>query len=114
MNTNSWRTRALAASWCVALGVFVLIAADNTGIAQQAAPTRAPAAQAAAGGRGAAPQAQGRGRGPAPVDTLGAGPWDLPAGRGTRIHVSVVTKGLDHPWGIAFLPDPSTPLGAVA
>ena len=22
-----------------------------------------------------------------------------------RIHVSVVTKGLDHPWGIAFLPD---------
>src|SRR4029079_13770012 len=30
--------------------------------------------------------------------------WDLPAGRG-RVHVSVLTKGVDHPWGIAFLPD---------
>jgi glucose/arabinose dehydrogenase len=101
---NSWRTRALAASWCVALGIFVLIGAGNTGIAQQA-PAGQPPAAPAGGGRGAAPQGQGRGRGPAPVDTLGAGPWDLPAGRGSRIHVSVVTKGLDHPWGIAFLPD---------
>ena len=106
------RTRVFA-SWCMALGIFVLIAADNTGIAQQApggaqagAPTRG--GQAPAPGREGAAGAQGRGRGPAPVDTLGAGPWDLPAGRGTRIHVSVVTKGLDHPWGIAFLPDPST------
>jgi len=61
-------------------------------------------------GRGAAaPQPQApapaaRGRGPAPVDTLGAGPWDLGAGRGVRIHVTAV-KGLDHPWGIAFVPD---------
>src|SRR5215469_7291189 len=47
-----------------------------------------------------------RGRGPAPVDTLGTGPWDLAAGRGVRIHVTAV-KGLDHPWGIAFLPDGS-------
>ena len=110
---NSWRrTRALAASWCVALGVFVMLASDNAGTAQQAPagqPAAAPAggqapAQPAPGRQGAAP-GQGRGRGPAPVDTLGAGPWDLAAGRGTRIHVSVVTKGLDHPWGIAFLPD---------
>ena len=101
-----WKTRALAASWCVALGVFVMLAADSRGIAQQAPAAGQPAA-AAPGGRGA----QGRGRGPAPVDTLGAGPWDLTAGRGTRVHVSVVTKGLDHPWGIAFLPDPSTPPG---
>ena len=80
-------------------------------MAQQAPAQPAPGRQ---GGAGAAPpaQGQGRGRGPAPVDTLGAGPWDLTAGRGARIHVSVVTKGLDHPWGIAFLPDPSTPLGA--
>jgi aldose sugar dehydrogenase len=103
---NSWRkTRALAASWCVALGVFVMLAADNTGLAQQAPAAGQPAASTAPGGRGTAPQGQGRGRGPAPVDTLGAGPWDFPVGRGTRIHVSVVTKGLDHPWGIAFLPD---------
>ena len=29
-------------------------------------------------------------------------PWDLGAGRGVRIHVTAV-KGLDHPWGIAFV-----------
>jgi glucose/arabinose dehydrogenase len=123
--------RALAASWCVALAVFVTVASDTAGIAQQApavatrqqASAGQPAAQAPGGqapaqpaqgrqGAAAPAQGQGRGRGPAPVDTLGAGPWDLAAGRGARIHVSVVTKGLDHPWGIAFLPDPSTPPGA--
>jgi aldose sugar dehydrogenase len=42
---------------------------------------------------------------PAP-DTLGAGPWTYDtAERGTHICVSVVTKGLSHPWSIAFLPD---------
>jgi glucose/arabinose dehydrogenase len=35
---------------------------------------------------------------------LGDGPWDLGSGV-NRIHVTVVTKGLDHPWGMAFLPD---------
>jgi glucose/arabinose dehydrogenase len=41
---------------------------------------------------------------PAP-DTLGAGPWAYDtAERGTHIRVSVVTKGLSHPWSIAFLP----------
>ena len=38
------------------------------------------------------------------MDTLGPGPWDLGAGRG-RIHVEVVTRGVDRPWGIAFLPE---------
>ena len=56
----------------------------------------------------AAPQAQ---RGPAPTDTLGAGPWDLGSGR-SRVHVTAL-KGLDHPWGIAFLPDTSTGLNAL-
>ena len=60
----------------------------------------APGREGAARGGG-----QGRGRGPAPVDTLGAGPWEFPAGRGGRMKVSVVTKGVNHPWGIAFLPD---------
>src|SRR5512142_3512728 len=65
-----------------------------------------PNAPAPGPGRGAG-QAQGApGRGPAPVDTLGAGPWDLAAGRGVRIHVTAI-KGLDHPWGIAFVPDGS-------
>src|SRR4029077_19609543 len=52
----------------------------------------------------------GRGRGPAPVDTLGAGPVDRTAsagrGGGVRVHVTAI-KGLDHPWGIAFVPDGS-------
>jgi glucose/arabinose dehydrogenase len=38
------------------------------------------------------------------VDTLASGPWDFGQGA-ARYHVSIVTKGLDHPWGIAFLPD---------
>jgi glucose/arabinose dehydrogenase len=94
-----------------------MLIADNAGMGrlkaaptsseQQAPPAGQPAATAPApGGQGAARgQGQGRGRGPAPVDTLGAGPWDFPAGRGNRMKVSVVTKGLVRPWGIAFLPD---------
>src|SRR5215475_14885978 len=70
--------------------------APNVGTAQNAP---APAA-------GAGQQPPARGRGPAPVDTLGTGPWDLQAGRGVRIHVTAI-KGLDHPWGIAFVPDGS-------
>jgi aldose sugar dehydrogenase len=31
---------------------------------------------------------------------------------GQRIRVVVVTRGLSHPWSLAFLPDPSTSLGA--
>ena len=39
-------------------------------------------------------------------DTLGEGPWFYDTfERGTRIQVSVVTKGLSHPWSLAFLPD---------
>jgi len=47
---------------------------------------------------------QGRGGRGAPVDTLGEGPWELPTASGP-VRVSVVTRGLDHPWGLAFLPD---------
>jgi glucose/arabinose dehydrogenase len=81
--------------------LFVALAAGSTRAAQQ------PPADAAAPAQGA----RGGGRGPAPVNTLGAGPWDLGAGRG-RVHVTLYAKDLDHPWGIAFLQDPSTPLGA--
>jgi glucose/arabinose dehydrogenase len=38
-------------------------------------------------------------------NTLGEGPWTYTTSeRGTRIRVSVVTKGLSHPWSIAWLP----------
>ena len=69
----------------------------------QAAPA-APPAQAATA---APPLPQGAPRAgagrPAPVP-LGDGPWDF-ATEEARIHITVVTKGLDHPWGMAFLPN---------
>ena len=44
-------------------------------------------------------------RGALPVPPLGDGPWEFPtAERGLDIRVSVVTKGLFHPWDMAFLP----------
>jgi len=52
-----------------------------------------------AGGRGGA--GGGRGRGAPPE--LGDGPWDLDTELG-RVHVTVVTKGLDTPWGMVFVP----------
>ena len=82
----------------VGLVGIVAMATVSMQSAQQPAAPAPPA--------GTAPPAAARGRGPAPVDTLGAGPWDLAAGRGVRIHVTAI-KGLDHPWGIAFVPDGS-------
>ena len=94
----------LAAAWTVGLATFVVLASGIPGTAQQApAGDTPPAPQGARGG--------GRGAPPAPVNTLGAGPWDLGTGRG-RLHVTLYAKDLDHPWGVAFLPDPSTSLGA--
>jgi aldose sugar dehydrogenase len=40
-----------------------------------------------------------------PVPPLGAGPWLFDTAEQHKIRVSVVTKGLSHPWAIAFLPD---------
>ena len=80
------------------VGVVAVIAAAAASVeTAQNAPAPAPP-------QGTGQQQAARGRGPAPVDTLGAGPWDLQAGRGVRIHVTAI-KGLDHPWGVAFLPD---------
>jgi glucose/arabinose dehydrogenase len=42
-----------------------------------------------------------------PVPPLGAGPWVFDTAEQHKIRVSVVTKGLAHPWAIAFLPDGS-------
>ncbi len=39
-----------------------------------------------------------------PVPPLGAGPWVFDTGEQHKIRVSVVTKGLSHPWAIAFMP----------
>jgi glucose/arabinose dehydrogenase len=91
------KKHVIAASGLVALIVFVAVA---VGSAQQAPPAGAPAG--APGGQGA--RGGGRGGPPPAVDTLGAGPWEL---TNRRVRVSVLTKGLDHPWGIAFAPDGS-------
>ena len=40
-----------------------------------------------------------------PVPPLGAGPWVFDTAEQHEIRVSVVTRGLSHPWAIAFLPD---------
>ncbi len=42
-----------------------------------------------------------------PVPPLGAGPFLFDTAEQHKIRVSVVTKGLSHPWAIAFLPDGS-------
>ena len=70
------------------------LAIIGTGVMAQNARPPAPA--------NAAPERQ-RPAGP-PPNTLGDGPWDV-QGWDAKLHVEVVTKGLDHPWGMAFLPD---------
>jgi glucose/arabinose dehydrogenase len=50
----------------------------------------------------APPRAQGGGGRPV-TKPLEDGPWDF-ATEKARIHVTVVTKGLDHPWSVAFVP----------
>jgi glucose/arabinose dehydrogenase len=40
-----------------------------------------------------------------PVPPLGAGPWVVDTAEQHKVRVSVVTRGLSHPWAIAFLPD---------
>ena len=40
-----------------------------------------------------------------PVPPLGDGPWVFDTAEQHKVRVSVVTKGLSHPWAIAFLPD---------
>ena len=40
-----------------------------------------------------------------PVPPLGDGPWVIDTAEQHKIRVSVVVRGLSHPWSIAFLPD---------
>lgn len=41
------------------------------------------------------------------VSPLGAGPFDVETAEGRKIRVSVVARGLAHPWSLVFLPDGS-------
>src|SRR5262245_65454112 len=40
-----------------------------------------------------------------PVPPLGAGPFVLDTAEQHKIRVTVLARGLSHPWAIAFLPD---------
>jgi len=40
-----------------------------------------------------------------PVPPLGAGPFELDTAEQNKIRVTVLARGLSHPWAIAFLPD---------
>lgn len=44
--------------------------------------------------------------GPPQSAPLASGPWDIATEKG-RVHVTLVARGLDHPWGMAFAPDGS-------
>src|SRR5690606_28175243 len=62
-------------------------------------------------GEAAAPQAPAQNDarppptgGPSGPEPLGEGPWTLDTEE-ARIRVTVVTKDLERPWGLAFLPD---------
>ena len=90
---------------CAGLG---LMTAGLPLAAQQSAPapTQSQASPPQAEQPAAAPAQRGggvRGRGPQ-IPPLGDGPWDFSTEQ-QRIHVTVVTKGLQSPWGMAFLPD---------
>ncbi len=54
----------------------------------------------------APPPAAAAPRGRPVTKPLGDGPWEFATDAG-KIRVTVVTKGLDHPWGLAFVPDGS-------
>jgi glucose/arabinose dehydrogenase len=43
-------------------------------------------------------------QGPSATPPLGDGPWDVQTAD-AKLRVEVFTKGLDHPWAMAFLPD---------
>jgi glucose/arabinose dehydrogenase len=77
--------------------VVVAAILATTGTARSQETRAAPAQTAAPRGATDGP------RRPA-TPPLGDGPWDF-ATEQVRIHVTVVTKGLDHPWGMAFLPN---------
>jgi aldose sugar dehydrogenase len=93
--------------WWLSAGLAALaFAMSSAGAAQQPAPAAAaepPGAQPPASAR---PQRRGGGGGGGrpQVQPLGDGPWDVATEHGA-IHVTVVTKGLERPWGMAFLPN---------
>jgi glucose/arabinose dehydrogenase len=88
---NAFRSPGILAA---AFAALVLPGYDAPAHAQQSEAAPAPAQ---------VPAGAARGPGRPNVTPLGDGPWEL-ATEQQRIRVTVVTKGLERPWGIAFLP----------
>src|SRR5690606_6620756 len=82
----------LALSGAMFAGIF----AATSSSAQTAPSTAQAAAPAAAAAPRAAPPTQGK--------PLEAGPWLVDSEK-AKFKVEVVSRGLDHPWSLAFLPD---------
>jgi glucose/arabinose dehydrogenase len=80
---------------------LAICALGMTGFAQQQPPGRA----------GGPPGGRAGGTPPPPTgiprEPLGIGPWTYAVAEGVRFRLSVVTKGLQNPWDLEFLPDPS-------
>jgi aldose sugar dehydrogenase len=89
----SLRSRLLLPAMSVAM-LGLGYAAASRSQDTPATPTPEPRAAQRGGGGGLSRSAP----------PLGDGPWDLETEK-AAIHMSVVTKGLDHPWGMAFLPN---------
>src|SRR5438270_13953631 len=88
------------------LMALALVSLASAGRAQQPAPPQTPQQlprqypyPAIRDQRGAIPPAPR----PLPAPPLGAGPWVWPTMEQRDIKVSVVTRGLSHPWSLAFL-----------
>jgi YD repeat-containing protein len=74
--------------------ICAVLAATGSIALAQGAPAPAPPPAAAPPPRQGFPQ-------PTP---LGDGPWDVQT-QDAKLHVEVVARGLDHPWGMAILPN---------
>jgi aldose sugar dehydrogenase len=93
LRRRMWLAMGLAA---VALGVGASAAAQQAAPAGAAQPPAAGGQQQRGGGGGGGGRPQ--------TQPLGDGPWDV-ATEQARIHVTVVTKQLQNPWGLQFLPN---------
>ena len=99
MQLSRWKGITAVISFA-AFATVLLLLIRTTGVSSQA--QQPPAGQQ---GAAPAPARGGRGGGGGGRGTpLGDGPWDFGEGD-DRIHVTVVTKGLNRPWGMAFLPN---------
>ena len=97
-----WFMAAAAVAGLATLG-GVSVAQNAPPAAPAAGPSASVAAPAAPAAAPGAPAAGAR-RAPPPEPELGAGPWDLDSQKG-KVHVSVVTRGLERPWAMVWLPN---------